>query len=304
MKIILTERQTLLLESNDDNWGCNLFEVNSEDRDWCQCSMNRIKSKYQKIREVLEYIANRMAEEPDLSKYVKHYSDTDPIFFDNIKNIENLAKKLKNCENTKDTIDDFLIKIKKKFLFVTKQDTKFIYSSLTKLNTNYSALSYLLTSFRRRKKLKNSSFDDIFKSYFIKPEGRDEAAESPFFNLIFNYLTESSVHHSESKKIIDDVLKTIRGTEEIGEKAEKEVYQWLSKKYGDNNVIKFSGDYSWADFLGVDLLLYIENEWIPVQIKNKVKDCTQNYGFCKNACIGKKDYRSKDKSEWEFIIYK
>ena len=185
MKIILSERQILMLESDGESWGCNLFPENSEQKDWCKCTMGRIKSKYGLIQSEINKIADFLKSQTDLSGTIKFYKEDDPFFSDNINNLNELAKILSSCNKTKDTIDNFKKDIAKKFLFVNKQEDKFTYSLLNRLNTNYSALAYILTDFRNRKVLKDSSFDDIFNSYFGTP--KDSMSESYFFNLIVNY---------------------------------------------------------------------------------------------------------------------
>ena len=297
MKIILSERQILMLESDGESWGCNLFPENSEQKDWCKCTMGRIKSKYGLIQSEINKIADFLKSQTDLSGTIKFYKEDDPFFSDNINNLNELAKILSSCNKTKDTIDNFKKDIAKKFLFVNKQEDKFTYSLLNRLNTNYSALAYILTDFRNRKVLKDSSFDDIFNSYFGTP--KDSMSESYFFNLIVNYLSsKESFAHEKSKEIVDNILKTIKGTDDIGKKTEIEAYKYLVKTFGENNVKDFSGDYSWVDFLGVDMLVYDEKGWVPVQIKTNPNECKSNTRFCRNICIGK-----KNNYDWDFKPY-
>lgn len=277
-----------MLESDGESWGCNLFPENSEQKDWCKCTMGRIKSKYGLIQSEINKIADFLKSQTDLSGTIKFYKEDDPFFSDNINNLNELAKILSSCNKTKDTIDNFKKDIAKKFLFVNKQEDKFTYSLLNRLNTNYSALAYILTDFRNRKVLKDSSFDDIFNSYFGTP--KDSMSESYFFNLIVNYLSsKESFAHEKSKEIVDNILKTIKGTDDIGKKTEIEAYKYLVKTFGENNVKDFSGDYSWVDFLGVDMLVYDEKGWVPVQIKTNPNECKSNTRFCRNICIGKKN---------------
>lgn len=303
MKVILSEQQTLMLESNNDNWGCNLFDDNSEEKDWCKCTMGRIKHKYDVVQKELDKIADFLKSQTDLSHTIKFYKENDPFFSDNINNLNELEELLSSCDKTKKTIDDFKKDIAKKFLFVNKEEDKFTYSLLNKLNTNYSALAYLLTNFRGRKKMKNESFDDIFNLYFTPIQkynnDRGEFSESYFFNLIVNYLSsKDSLSHQKSKEIVDNVLKTIKGTDDIGKKTETDAYNYLVSKFGENNVKDFSGDYSWVDFLGVDMVVNGSNGWVPVQIKTNPTQCKSNKKFCRNICIGK-----KNNNEWDIKKY-
>ena len=313
MKIILTERQRLILESDANNWGCDLFDNNSEQKDWCKCSMGRITNpKYKNtIKSELDKVSKFMKSETDLSERIKFYSEEDPFFSENIFNLNKLQELLPtDCSKAKNTIEEFKKELAEQFLFVDKEQDKITYSLLNKLNTNYSALSYILTNFRDRKQMKNMSFDDIFNAYF-KPvikyrNDAEETLESNFVNLLINFFS----NRPEANEIIDNVLKTIRGTDDIGKRTEMEAHDWLVKTFGQNNVINFSGDFSWVDFLGVDMLVYTTKgsekltgeevpigKWVPVQIKTNVEKCVPNDRFCKNVCIGKKN------GKWEVRKY-
>lgn len=287
-----------MLESNVDGWGCNLFPDNSEEKDWCKCTMGRIKFKYNLVQSEIDKIADFLKSQTDLSNTIKFYKEDDPFFSDNINNLNKLAELLSYCGKTKETIDKFKKDIAKKFLFVNKEEDKVTYSLLNRLNTNYSALSYILTNFRNRKGMKNNSFDDIFNSYFYPP--KDKMSESYFFNLIVNHLSsKESASHQKSKEIVDNVLKTIRGTDDIGKKTEMIAYKYLVENFGEDNVKDFSGDYSWVDFLGVDMLVNGREGWVPVQIKTNSNECKSNNRFCRNICMGK-----KNNNEWDIKEYK
>lgn len=301
---VLSETTMLLLEQEEKNWGCDLFDNNSEQKDWCRCSMARITNRPYSdiIKNEINNISNFMKGQKDLSERIKFYSEEDSFFSNNISNLNELQKLLSyNCKKkTEETIQNFKKDLAKKFLFVDKEEDKITYSLLNKLNTNYSALSYILTNFRDRAQMKDKSFDDIFNTYF-KPITKyrndvEETSESKFSNLLINFFSKKT----ESNEIIDNVLKTIRGTDDIGKKTEMEAHKFLVENYGQDNVKDFSGDYSWVDFLGVDIVVNSKKSggWIPVQIKTSIEKCVPNKKFCKNVCIGK--YRGK----WEVREYK
>jgi hypothetical protein len=183
-----------------------------------------------------------------------------------------------------------------KFLFVDKQNDKYTYNQLTKLNTNYTALAYLLTDFRSRKGLIGESFDQIFTKYFETPP--NSMNESPFFNLIIEYFS----NREEAVNIMSGVFKTIKGTGDIGAASETAALNILSEHFGEENVIVFSGDFSWPDFLGIDMLVLEEDlgwGWVPVQVKTNIDSCYGNKKFCNNICIGKE----KKTQTWKIKIY-
>jgi hypothetical protein len=298
MKIGLSEQQVLVLESSYEAWGCKLFPKDSENREWCDTAKDRIRNNFSEIQYQIDKIGESLKTDAEQSyrEKVKFYTEGDPFFEDNINNLNRLESYLSpTCDKAKETIDDFKEKIAQKFLFVDKENNKFKYSSLNKLNTNYSALAYLLTEFRDRKNLVGKTFDEIFNIYFNQSSG---AGESPFFNLIVNYFSD----REEAIKIMEGVFKTIKGTSNIGKKSEEQAYELLVQHFGKENIEIFSGDYSWPDFLGVDMIVQDDVlgwGWVPVQIKSSLSGCRSNKKFCKNICLGKKRFSH----EWGIKLY-
>lgn len=299
MRIILSEQQILMLESNYEAWGCYLFDAKSEKREWCENAQSKIQYKKSKVQKQIDKVGKHLKEDSELpyNEKVKYYTSGDTFFHENLANL-NLSEKLilPTCDKAKDTFDNFKSNLAKKFLFVDNQNDKYTYNQLTKLNTNYTALAYLLTDFRSRKALVGESFDQIFTKYFETPS--NSLNESPFFNLIIEYFSG----REEAVNIMNGVLKTIKGTGDIGTESELSALTILSEHFGEENIIVFSGDFSWPDFLGIDMLIHEQDlgwGWVPVQVKTKISSCYGNKKFCKNICIGK-----KDKTEnWEIKIY-
>jgi hypothetical protein len=300
MNIILKEQQVLILENNYESWGCNLFPDNSEKKEWCKNAQNKIIYNFSKVQEQIDKIGDHLKNDEEISyrEKVKYYMSGDTFFDDNVNNL-NLAEELisPTCEKGKKSIDNFKADLSKKFLFVDKINNKFKYSKLTRLNSNYSALAYLLTEFRDRKKLVGNTFKEIFESYFETPT--DTLKESPFFNLIIHYFSNKK----EAIEIMENVLKTIKGTDDMGRASEEQGFEFLSSHFGSENIKVFSGDFSWPDFLGIDMLINEKDlgwGWVPVQVKTSIGSCRPNRKFCKNICIG------KDKSKnynWDYRIY-
>ena len=299
MEIVLNEQQILMLENNYEAWGCYLFEAKSEKREWCENAQSKIKYKKSKIQEQIDKVGKHLKEDRELpySEKVKYYTEGDPFFDENLANF-NLAETLilPTCDKAKQTFDDFKSSLAEKFLFVDKKNDKYTYNQLTKLNTNYTALAYLLTDFRSRKVLVGESFDQIFTKYFETPP--NSLNESPFFNLIIEYFS----NREEAVNIMSGVLKTIKGTGDIGAASESSTLKILSEHFGEENVILFSGDFSWPDFLGIDMLVLEQDlgwGWVPVQVKTNLDNCYGNKKFCKNICIGKE----KKTQTWKIKIY-
>lgn len=296
MKRILKESTMLLLEQKEGDWGCQLFAEGSEDREWCNCAIDKVKSKKIIIQREIDKISElfKLPEYSDLSKNIKYYSKNDEFYKENRENMNKLYKRLKpTCaEKTQKAFDDFKKKLAKQYLFVDQKAYKQKYNLINKLNTNYSALSYLLTLYRKDNKdsLYNDSFNKVFEKFFLGSFSEDRISESPFLNLIIKYYGKKG----DATNIMNNVFHTIKSTSKIGETAEREAFMELRKKY--KRVDSFSGDFSWVDLMGVDMMIY-DGEWIPVQIKNNFEDCVGNHRFCKNICMG------KSRGKWVFEYY-
>jgi hypothetical protein len=305
MKIILRESQVLVAEGKFEDIGCNQFPQKSESREWCNNAFKKLNERgshwlRQRIQSQINKVADYLKNDSDVSynEKVKYYMSGDTFFDENVRNLNILEELLsENCEKTKDTIKEFKEVLAQKFLFVEKVGQEFKYSKLNKLNTNFSALCYLLTNFRDRKRLVGKPFGEVFEEYFEQP--KDSVKESPFFNLLVEYFS----NRSEAIEIMNGALKTIKGTEDIGLKSEIDAYNLLVETFGEENVKLFSGDNSWPDFLGVDMLVN-EHEfgwgWIPVQVKTDILRCRSNDRFCKNVCLGKNKTLG---NKWEIKIY-
>ncbi len=294
MKKILKESTMLLLEEKEGEWGCGLFPEGTEDREWCSYSSERIKNKKAAVQEQINKISElfRRPEFKDLLDNIKFFKKNDPFYQENINNMVKLKKRLLGTCNFDNYLKKFKEDLAKQYVFVDKMAYKQKYNSISKLNTNYSALAYLLTWFRRDNKAKvyNDPFNVVFDKFFVGSGKEDTMSESPFVNLIIDYYGRKEGAVDVMKKVFD----TIKSTSKIGENAEREAYIELRKKY--KRVDQFSGDFSWVDMMGVDLMIY-DNEWIPVQVKNNFKDCLGNYRVCKNICMG------KDRGVWKYQNY-
>ena len=299
------QKKGFLSESSNNNvwrYGCNLFPENSELKDWCKSAESKFRLNYDiknRVKKSISIIASKLKDDTE-EKYrerIKFYSNDDPFFTKNTKNLNDLETFTKqSCGKAEDSIKNFKKEFAKTFLFVKKVGDEIKYDELSKLNSNYSALAYLLTDFRNRKGLVSKSFTDIFEMYFENPSKRDKLSEPFFTNFIFSYFGNDE-NTNFAISIMKNVYSTIQETTEKGQKSEEEAFVRLKTEYGEENVKIFSGDFSFGDLLGVDMIIKKNGEWIPVQIKNNFDKCKGNYRFCKNICMGKKG------REWKSEYY-
>ena len=275
---------------NDDSWGCEMLQTGTEDIEWCKCAMPKMKYKKDFVISEMDRIKTMISGEgyEDLSNNLKNFKADDPFFSWRISQFQEVrAELLKNPKQSKKTLGDFVKDIAKKALFIHKKEEKEEYSLLNKLNTNYSALAYLLTLHRKIKNLIGEPFNDVFKSFFgLGIEQSNKGRESEFVNLIINYLSG----REEAKNIMQEVFKTIEKTTGIGAKTENDAYNYLVGKYGKENVKNYSGDYSFVDLFGIDFMVngIIPNMgFLPVQIKTNVSDLKGNNRVAENIAMGK-----------------
>ena len=266
---------------NPKTWGCRLFSHSSESREWCENNQFKfMNSEYKKVVQIeLDYIADFLESQED-EKYSNRIQKFDPsvkIYESNIADVKDIYEKLKNCQNARVFISKKAKEFVKSKMFTTPEQT---YDLLNKLNTNYSALAYLITNFRQKNNLEGEPFNYVFDKYFrVNPENPDN---SPFFKDVEKILVED-----------DDINKnmvyhTIRQTSLTGNNTEEKFHADLWPRLGKENIKHYSGDFSWVDFMGVDMLVNLNGEWIPVQIKTKLSDCEKSANirnFCKNWCV-------------------
>jgi len=281
-------------------WGCNRFAAYSEEKDFCQLASKKIKFKKKKIKELLNDVAYSVILDvnDDISKKIKYVKEEDEYFKDNFENFKELEQKLsKQCELNKQTFEDFKINLSSKFVILKELNKKFVWDEMSMLETNYSALAYVLTKFREKDGSKNS-FESCFNRYFLGtymqdlPDSKQDL--TAFQKIVLNYLAESLDEFDSG--IIEGVVETIKATYGMGKRSEVDALRELEKTF--SKVMKFSGDFSFADSLGVDFLVYDDGAgWVPTQVKTSFINCYRNTNFCFSMCMG------KEKGRWVMKTY-
>ena len=283
----------------DDRWGCDLF-MNENDFEFCTTASNKLQVRNSKERtqvfNVLEMLKRDIFESyQDLVGKIKSYSKNDEFFSKNDEQIQKLINTVgKSCESSIHYINQFKEKQSSQSLFDRDNEIDGIiekeYDEINKLNSNYTALAYLLTKYREGKKEEyraNFGFDIIFRDYFLgNPDSLDA---SPFYIFVRKHL-EGTLDETE-KGILDNIYKTIQKTSSIGDESESEYQDFFSEIGVEFE--SFIGNFSWVDMMGVDLIFKSrtdpKGDWYPMQIKSKLEKCYGNYRFCKNFCVGKEN---------------
>jgi hypothetical protein len=288
--VSLVKRTIMEEKDTTEKWGCESLKSGTEDIEWCKCAIPKIKEKKQFLIDETDKIKLILQKEDfqDLSGNLKIFKKDDPFFEWRISQFLEVQEELtKNPKQNVEKINKFKREIANKALFVHKKEEKEEYSLLNKLNTNYSALSYLLTLYRKKHNLIGKPFEEVFVSYFGRDNvKREEGRESTFTNFILDYLSGKE----DAENIMSEVFKTIEKTTGIGTKTEAEAYSFLVRRYGKENVKNYSGDYSFVDLFGIDFMvkgIIPDMGFLPVQIKTNVNDLKGNYRVAENIAMGK-----------------
>lgn len=269
MDIIINQKQyvKILTEKEDtqtkkQTW-CKSFDRPGE-RTLCG-EIQKILSSSLSIKNTLKSRVNR------LYKTFEGKQLESELFMDNIKNQEDLFNEkinhLRNfigflpsgCSKLKMKAEKSLKDLESKgrdiLLYVRETETgkEIRYSYLNRLNTNYTALSILITEYAINKNLINETPEDLI-DMFIKNSDVDE-----FMFDVFNRETPVS---GKILNIIDDTRMRGNDTEEEF----KKYLESLGVPFED-----FSDDFGSVDFLGVDLLVKFPDHdyYSPVQVKSK-----------------------------------
>lgn len=205
-----------------------------------------------------------------------------------------------NCPNIKNKINSEKYKFFKKYKIyykIKKDSNTYEYSPINRLNTNYSAISVLITKYFSKKGAfdgvtninnvdwRKISLEWLYKLFIpsrnfedIRPE--DEKTQNPInpsMEELFNsFFKENLVLNSrEIKKSVEDVLIDTR---QRGFDTENDFENILVKDKENNKIqdyIRCAKDFGFVDmFLGIDFLVKEDNRWYPVQVKTTATEPT------------------------------
>ena len=162
------------------------------------------------------------------------------------------------------------------------------YSLLNRLDTHYTAKAYLLTKI----------ILDELESFWVEEGGEktdlNNLPDDKIRELIIYVIDDSNIDGvSEHLKDLLDNDETFReyflGSLEYsrykGNQIEHDVFNILRRKYGEDKVYEFSGDFGFVDYFGVDGVLVIGGQAHPIQIstsmKGNLKIFIYAFSFCK-----------------------
>lgn len=298
-KILISENELVSLikrtimenefKYDPNEYGCYKLPMGSEIKDWCDSSAKYIANNVRPIKKIISNVQDELKKEENahLKHNLKFFDKNDLFFSQNLENLKKLKELTEYCNSGKKAIAAFEETIPSKVIFVKKIGEIYEYSLLNKLNTNFSALAYLLTQYKLKNNLMSQPTLEVFKKYFLGGE---------FYKTLMNYFGDSEYEVN----LFKEVFNTITNTTKKGRETELKVIEILNKNFGKENVKDFAGDFSFVDMLGVDVLIYMKDlkKWVPVQIKTKIENCEGNDRFCENICISK-----TENGQWVVMKY-
>lgn len=283
-KIRLTESELvkvvkkIITESTYKNYGCNLLKEGNAKR-FCKSIEGELRGnkKYldTSINALKNYSSNYLSNYKEGIRSIK-FDETLKFFKERDFMVKTALEKFKDCGEIINLIKDSIEKFINDYVIV---DDRGEYSFLNKLNTNYSAIAYMITV---------SNYDiyydkttDVIINHFFNSSDKD--GNAPFMKYLERYLIKPG-------DTFENILNTIKSTTEIGTNTESKAKEYLKKECPKNNLIDFTGDYSFIDMIGIDFAIEIKKDaWIPIQVKTNERDCHPLKGVksCENWCMYK-----------------
>lgn len=196
-----------------------------------------------------------------------------------LNEFKNLLEKHNSCpEIIKEVKKDINNLPEKKLKMVVTDDG--YYSLLNRLDTHYTAKGYLLTKiiaaeYPNHNMLMNISNEKLREilNYILQDKFVPNVSES---------LKKLLENDEEFKNYLFNALKESKKT---GDQTEVFIANFLQKKYGNDNVILFSGDYGFVDYFGVDgVLIDKDGEAHPIQMSSEPKKNPKLFKFTSNSC--------------------
>jgi len=261
--------------------GCDFFPPHTNDHRWCKFAENKLMRNTRKVKQAMdEYIKNYLSTYTTGIRAVKY--DKENEFFSERREmvVDALTKFKSSCPKLRKYVIDRMVKFTEQYVIWNEEKQ---YDLLNKLNTNYTAAAYMMTSELPEHYKTNVSFENALEYFF---NHANEDGVTPFEQFM------GRIEGENKKEIRDRINQTIAQKTKEGALIENEFYKYISKQIGSENVVMYSGDYSFMDMIGIDMLVRNpEGNWVPVQVKKYVGGCddtTIKYArqhMCENWCV-------------------
>lgn len=267
--------------------GCEYFEKDSDDYRWCKFAENKLQKSTRIPKKAIERYKTDILSQFETGVRAKKYDKSYKFFSDRRSHVIDALDKFKeDCPQFSNYIIEQMAKFVNSHVILNENNE---YDLLNKLNTNWSALSFVLTA-ELPSEYKTLDFNSALNYFFEKTDA--ESATTPFEDFMEKVV--SSVDNESRNKI----YQTIREKSRQGQVIEDEFFNYI-KKY--TKAIQYAGDYSFMDMIGVDMvILNPENKWVPVQVKKYAGGCESleyRKQMCENWCV------SYEKTVWKIRVF-
>lgn len=261
--------------------GCDYFPPHTTDHRWCKFAENKLMRNTRRVKQAMEdYIKEYLSTYTSGIRAVKY--DKEHKFFSERRAmvVDALDKFKTSCPKLRKYVIDRMIRFTEQYVIWNEEQQ---YDLLNKLNTNYTATAFMMTSELPEHYKTNVSFEDSLEYFFSH---KNENGITPFEEFM------DKINNENKKEIRERINQTISQKTKEGSIIEDKFYEFISQQIGSENVIMYSGDYSFMDMIGIDMLIKNpEGIWVPVQVKKYVGGCddtTIKYArqhMCENWCV-------------------
>ena len=167
------------------------------------------------------------------------------------------------CQDIINEVNGDMEKLPSKVIKIVFDDEN-RYSLLNRLDSHYTAKAFLLT--HRMIDHLNLEWKDIDDEKL-----RAELRLAMSIDNVSNVAEELKNLLDTNEEFSNYFYNSLKYSRYEGNKVESSVFNALRKKYGENNVFEFSGDFGFVDYFGVDGIVVIDEFAHPVQISSSVK---------------------------------
>lgn len=259
--------------------GCNNFPENSYDKSWCKKIEEVLKEDMKKKDSTVkirwkEFTENFASQFTSGLRAVKYNKELNFFLGRREDAIEAMNKFQIQCNSLYHYMFNRMVNFANSFVVLDENEN---YHAINRLNTHYSAVSLLMTTFINEELRRNLNSELTLKYFF---DTKEKDGKTPFDSLLTKIFKGDEI--GDLKFRLENTLeKTWTG----GSKVESEFTKYLENKMNNVTFKIYAGEYSFVDMMGMDLIMVSPSgKFIPVQVKETPQYCVDSYSYQKNMC--------------------
>jgi len=280
MEILISESQLKVLITEASDFAadaCKTF-TDSSSNQFCRSvyqilekmpkrgSESKWNNLFRRIQRALNLVEQET--EGEYKVIYKNIKDFQEIYKRKVYDLEKLINKVSpSCSRLKEVATNSLrdLQSKGKYMLLYKKATEdgevLNYSLLNRLNTNTSGLSILMTEYAIHHEPSKSP-EEIVDLFFRNVLGLDK---------LVGYLRDVLIKPNHIRRKIVDAIENIKSK---GDKNEEEYLNYLSQE--GERFIAFGDDFGIVDMLGIDVLVFRDGQYFPLQVKSSERGASGN----------------------------